>query len=65
MPLYEFKCESCGHRFEALLPFSRKSEARCPDCGSDAVKDLLSGFASPGTGNSGGFGTFGGGSGFT
>lgn len=65
LPLYEFACESCGHRFEALLPFSRKAEARCPECGSDTVKELLSGFASPGSGSgSSGFNT-GGGSGFT
>lgn len=63
MPLYEFKCEACGCRFEALLPYSRKSEARCPDCGSDAVKELLSGFASPNSGGDG-FGA-GSGSGFT
>lgn len=64
MPLYEFSCEACGQRFEALLPYSRKSEARCPECGSETVKELLSGFASPGSG-SGSFGAGSGGSGFT
>lgn len=62
MPLYEFRCEACGHRFEALLPYSRKAEARCPECGSESVRELLSGFASPRSGQSGGGD---GGSGFT
>ncbi len=32
MPLYDFKCTSCGHRFEELVKVDKK--ARCPACGA-------------------------------
>ncbi|HEX6987331.1 MAG TPA: zinc ribbon domain-containing protein [Planctomycetaceae bacterium] len=40
MPLYEFRCPSCTHEFEALV---RKDETpRCPTCESPRVEKLLS-----------------------
>lgn len=31
MPLYEYRCATCGERFELLRPMSRSSElATCP-----------------------------------
>jgi putative FmdB family regulatory protein len=43
MPLYEFDCSGCGHRFEALVrPGSPPS---CPACGSEALDRILSSFA--------------------
>jgi len=41
MPIYEFKCEACGARFEALVPMGTKSSA-CPDCTSERTIRLLS-----------------------
>ena len=41
MPLYEYECEACGHRFEVIQKFSDPPLERCPKCGS-AVHKLQS-----------------------
>ena len=41
MPLYEYQCNKCGHRFEKILKFSDKPIKKCPDCGG-AVEQLIS-----------------------
>ncbi|MBO8127236.1 MAG: zinc ribbon domain-containing protein [Firmicutes bacterium] len=43
MPIYEFQCQSCFHKFETL---SRSGDVtpECPQCGSSKVKKLLSSF---------------------
>ncbi len=41
MPLYEYQCESCEHRFERIQKFSDPPIAVCPSCGGP-VKKLLS-----------------------
>lgn len=33
MPLYEFVCSQCGHRFEELTAISGRDAVRCPRCG--------------------------------
>jgi len=33
MPLYEYQCKKCGHRFEKILKFSDKPIKKCPECG--------------------------------
>lgn len=33
MPLYEFICSQCGHRFEELTTISGRDAVRCPRCG--------------------------------
>src|SRR3982074_1392152 len=33
MPLYEYKCDACGHRFEKIQKFSDPLEDTCPKCG--------------------------------
>jgi putative FmdB family regulatory protein len=57
MPLYEYRCESCGKRFEELV-LSSRDRVPCPDCGSDEVEREFSLFASAASGcsPSGGFG---------
>jgi putative FmdB family regulatory protein len=33
MPIYEYRCEQCGHRFEAWLrSMDSPSPADCPNC---------------------------------
>jgi putative FmdB family regulatory protein len=41
MPLYEYECDSCGHRFEVIQKFSDPLVDTCPKCGS-AVHKLMS-----------------------
>jgi putative FmdB family regulatory protein len=41
MPLYEYQCEKCAHRFEKIQKFSDKPIKKCPECGGP-VKQLLS-----------------------
>lgn len=41
MPLYEYQCDSCGHRFEVIQKFSDPPVEACPKCGS-AVRKLVS-----------------------
>jgi putative FmdB family regulatory protein len=33
MPLYEYECKKCGHRFEKIQKFSDKPVTKCPECG--------------------------------
>jgi putative FmdB family regulatory protein len=41
MPLYEYECDACGHRFEIIQKFSDPPLERCPKCGG-AVHKLQS-----------------------
>jgi putative FmdB family regulatory protein len=41
MPLYEYQCDACGHRFEVIQKFSDPPAETCPVCGG-AVRKLLS-----------------------
>ena len=41
MPLYEYECEKCGHRFEKIQKFSDPPIEICPKCGG-AVHKLQS-----------------------
>ncbi len=41
MPLYEYQCDKCAHRFEVIQKFSDSPIEVCPKCGGP-VKKLLS-----------------------
>ena len=38
MPLYEYQCKKCGHRFEKIQKFSDKPIKKCPECGGPVEK---------------------------
>lgn len=38
MPLYEYLCQACGHRFEKIQKFSDPIEDVCPSCGGKVDK---------------------------
>ncbi|APG03038.1 transcriptional regulator [Luteibacter rhizovicinus DSM 16549] len=42
MPIYEFQCKACGHRFERLQKMSDADPTVCPTCGEPQVGRLLS-----------------------
>jgi putative FmdB family regulatory protein len=41
MPLYEYQCDACGHRFEVIQKFSDAPLESCEKCGG-TVRKLLS-----------------------
>ena len=41
MPLHEYECKKCGHRFERIQKFSDPAVKKCPECGGK-VEQLLS-----------------------
>ncbi len=42
MPIYEYRCESCGHEMEAIQKISDTPLTDCPNCGQAALKKLIS-----------------------
>jgi len=42
MPLYEYKCGACAHRFERIVKFSDPALKICPQCGKSALEQLIS-----------------------
>jgi putative FmdB family regulatory protein len=42
LPLYEYKCVKCGHRFEKIESLSASTTKKCPKCGSKAERQLSS-----------------------
>ena len=58
MPLYEYRCQKCGKRFEMLRRMADADrDLECPECRSEEVERLLSTFSTAGcvTGGSGRF----------
>ena len=48
MPIYEYECSACGHRFEKLIRPSSTTPAAalaCVSCGGAELRQLLSSFA--------------------
>jgi putative FmdB family regulatory protein len=43
MPIFEYRCEACGHRFEAILFGQQTPE--CPSCHTTKLEKQLSTFA--------------------
>ena len=55
MPIYEYRCEQCGERFDKLVPMSQaQTEQQCPSCGADRARKLMSSFAAAGVSSGGG-----------
>jgi len=42
MPIYEYKCEACGHVFESLQKISDAPLVECPVCGKETLRKLIS-----------------------
>ena len=52
MPIYEYKCTSCGHKKEVLQKLSDAPLRECPACGKSTLNKLMSaaGFQLKGSG---------------
>ena len=42
MPIYEYRCDSCGFQKEHLQKMSDPQLTTCPDCGQESYSKLLS-----------------------
>jgi len=46
MPIYEYRCQSCGKKFSALIGMTAEPDSEaCPNCGSIQTARLVSRFA--------------------
>ena len=52
MPIYEYRCQSCGHQQEFLQKVSDAPLTTCPQCGKPSLSKMLSaaGFQLKGSG---------------
>ena len=52
MPIYAYKCESCGHAFDVLQKMSDAVLTDCPSCGTPALQKQVTaaGFQLKGSG---------------
>lgn len=53
MPIYDYKCNKCGHRFSQMNSIKDRNNASCPKCKSKEVKLVIAGCSV----NTGGCGT--------
>jgi putative FmdB family regulatory protein len=42
MPFYEYQCSSCNHHLEALQKINDTPLRKCPECGRQTLKRLIS-----------------------
>ena len=45
MPTYEYKCSKCNHYFEDFHSMNAEPLKKCPKCGKNSLKKLISGGA--------------------
>jgi putative FmdB family regulatory protein len=52
MPIYEYRCQACGHQDEHLQKVSERPLSKCPACGKKTYKKQLTaaGFQLKGSG---------------
>ena len=56
MPIKEYQCSECGHRFDVLQRLGEDgSGVTCPKCGASKPEKMLSAFASGGGTSSGSY----------
>ncbi len=42
MPIYEYRCDACGHKLEALQKISDAPLIDCPECSAADLRRLIS-----------------------
>jgi putative FmdB family regulatory protein len=56
VPIYEYRCDGCGRRSSALLGSYSSPDPACPHCGKQALRRLVSTFATVRSDDDGGGG---------
>ncbi len=51
MPIYEFKCNDCAEKFEALVSMGKEKQVSCLTCGSFKIQKCVSSFGIGGGNN--------------
>ena len=52
MPIYEYRCKKCQHKFDKLVPMSTDdSEIECPACHEKLAERVVSLFGTTGSGS--------------
>ena len=41
MPTYDYKCQSCGYRFEKFQPIKARVLRKCPKCAKMSLRRLI------------------------
>ena len=42
MPIYEYRCEECGHELEAIQKMSDDPLTKCPNCNNESLVKKIS-----------------------
>jgi len=42
MPIYEYRCEACGHQLEVMQKMSDARLSECPQCNEQKLTKLMS-----------------------
>ena len=42
MPIYDYKCSVCGHRFQKVRKITAEGSPDCPSCGAAETEKLIS-----------------------
>ena len=42
MPIYEYRCDNCGHELEVLQKVNEAPLVTCPECAAEALKKKIS-----------------------
>jgi putative FmdB family regulatory protein len=42
VPLYEYQCKACKHKFERIQKFSDPPPTKCPECGKTKIQQMMS-----------------------
>ena len=42
MPIYEYRCDACGHELEAMQKMSDDALTDCPECTKPELKKMIS-----------------------
>ena len=43
MPTYEYRCDNCDHEFEREQRITEKPLKKCPSCGKDEARRMITG----------------------